>query len=57
VLKFIACTREERLTEEGKEAKKRFSEKALRAYRRLSSIPMPDSLSALSRGFSYIEPI
>ncbi|RYP73207.1 hypothetical protein DL769_004266 [Monosporascus sp. CRB-8-3] len=47
--KILASYDEDRLTEKGKETKKNLGEKAIRAIRRLSSIPMPDFQAAFLR--------
>ncbi|OCK84359.1 hypothetical protein K432DRAFT_320527 [Lepidopterella palustris CBS 459.81] len=45
--KFLACANEDKLNDKGKDEKEKLGEKAIRAIRRLSSIPMPDFQSAL----------
>ncbi|KAF2495874.1 hypothetical protein BU16DRAFT_359308 [Lophium mytilinum] len=44
--KFLACANEDRLTDKAKEEKDKLGEKAIRAIRRLSAVPMPDIQSA-----------
>jgi hypothetical protein len=46
-LQFLARTDESKLSDKGKEAKKKLSEKSIRAIRRLSSIIRPDFQSIL----------
>ncbi|KAH9984551.1 hypothetical protein F4779DRAFT_612288 [Xylariaceae sp. FL0662B] len=46
----LVCIEENRLTEHGKESKSQIGEKASRAIRRLSAIPMPDFQSAFLSG-------
>jgi hypothetical protein len=46
ISQFFACADEKNLADKGKEEKEKLGEKATRAIRRLSQIPMPDFQSA-----------